>query len=372
MQPEIVTNERTLIIENGVVVENSNSGSGDARLAQASPDKINKQVRIITSTSDDGIPGHADIDVLVSNAMSEAFSGGLGSVHVKGVKNAPYSAEVVSEKVQHLADGNQISKRTSTMTYRDSAGRTRQEVRDAGGNVKTIHINDNVAGTRLMLSPAAKTATKITLDKDFSKQIETLKEKARVMTKDGKATIIERPGPGQEIIVKRIELPAADGKKEIREDVNVSVVRAGSAEVSGGNVQAFTFGGGEPGRAMGEMMRMGPIGMTFQDRKWSSKANTTQLGTKDMEGVRVEGKSVSYIIPAGEIGNRNAITVTTETWYAPDLQATVYSRSTDPRVGETIYRLTNIKRNEQTASLFTVPEGYTVKESSNAFSFQTK
>ena len=152
----------------------------------------------------------------------------------------------------------------------------------------------------------------------------------------------------------------------------MSVVRAGSAEVSGGNVQAFTFGGGEPGRAMGEMMRMGPIGMTFQDRKWSSKANTTQLGTKDMEGVRVEGKSVSYIIPAGEIGNRNAITVTTETWYAPDLQATVYSRSTDPRVGETIYRLTNIKRNEQTASLFTVPEGYTVKESSNAFSFQTK
>ena len=156
VQPEIVTNERTLIIENGVVVENSNSGSGDARLAQASPDKINKQVRIITSTSEDGIPGHADIDVLVSNAMSEAFSGGLGSVHVKCVKNAPYSAEVVSEKIQHLADGNQISKRTTTMTYRDSAGRTRQEVRDAGGNVKTIHINDNVVGTRLMLSPAAK------------------------------------------------------------------------------------------------------------------------------------------------------------------------------------------------------------------------
>ena len=372
VQPEIVTNERTLIIENGVVVENSNNGSGDARLAQASPDKINKQVRIITSTPEDGIPGHADIDVLVSNAMSEAFSGGLGSIHVKGVKNAPYSAEVVSEKIQHLADGNQISKRTSTMTYRDSAGRTRQEVRDAGGNVKSIHINDSVVGTRLMLSPAAKTATKIMLDKDFSKQIETLKDKAKAMAKDGKVTIIERPGPGQEIIVKRIELPGTDGKKEIREDVNVSVVRAGSAKDSGGDVQAFTFGGGEPGRAMGEMMRMGPIGMTFQDRKWSSKANTTQLGTKDMEGVRVDGKSVSYTIPAGEIGNQNAISVTTETWYSPDLHATVYSKSTDPRVGETIYRLTNIKRNEQPASLFAVPDGYTVKESSNAFSFQTK
>lgn len=374
-QPEIITNERTIIIENGVMVENSSTGAGDARLAQASPDKINKQVRIITSSGDADVPSRVEIDSLVSSAMAEAFASGAGPVHMKGVKNAPYSAEVVSEKIQHLPDGNQISKRTSSMTFRDSAGRTRQEVRDAKGELKAIHINDSVEGSRLVLSPSAKTATKITIDKDFSKQIEVLKEKAKVMAKDGKATIIERPGPGQEIIVKRIELPAGDGSKEIREDVNVRVVRAGGTVVansSGEGAKAFSFSSGDFGPAFAESMRMGPIGMTFQDRKWSSKASTMQLGTKDIEGVRVEGKSVSYTIPAGEIGNKNAIAVTTETWFSPDLHATVYSKSADPRVGETIYRLTNIKRNEQPATLFVVPEGYSVKESSNAFSFQTK
>ena len=374
-QPEIITDERTIIIENGVVVGNSSSGSGDARLAQASPDKINKQVRIITSTGDVDVPSRVEIDTLVSSAMAEAFASGAGPVNMKSVKNAPYSAEVVSEKIQHLPDGNQISKRTSSMTFRDSAGRTRQEVRDAKGELRAIHINDSVEGSRLMLSPSAKTATKITLDKDLSKQIEALKEKAKAMAKDGKATIIEHPGPGQEIIVKRVELPASDGKREVREDVNVRVVRAGgtlSANSAGEGTKAFHFSSGDIGPALAETMRAGPIGMTFQDRKWSSKANAAQLGTKEFEGVRAEGKSVTYTIPAGEIGNKNAITVTTETWYSPDLQATVYSKSTDPRVGETIYRLTNIKRSEQSPSLFTVPDGYTLKESSNTFNFQTK
>ena len=49
----------------------------------------------------------------------------------KLVKNAPYSAEVISESQQKLADGNVISNKSSTLTYRDSQGRTREEIRDA-------------------------------------------------------------------------------------------------------------------------------------------------------------------------------------------------------------------------------------------------
>ena len=63
-------------------------------------------------------------------------------------------------------------------------------------------------------------------------------------------------------------------------------------------------------------------------------------------------------IPAGEIGNRNPIMVTSESWYSPELQVTVYSRQSDPRHGETIYRLTNIRRAEPAADLFKVPEEY--------------
>ena len=39
------------------------------------------------------------------------------------------------------------------------------------------------------------------------------------------------------------------------------------------------------------------------------------------------------------------------------------TRHSDPRSGETTYRLTNIVRAEPAASLFQVPSDYTVKES---------
>src|SRR5882672_12804368 len=43
------------------------------------------------------------------------------------VKDAPYSAEAVTETVQTLADGNRIVQTSSAKIYRDSAGRTRHE-----------------------------------------------------------------------------------------------------------------------------------------------------------------------------------------------------------------------------------------------------
>jgi len=127
------------------------------------------------------------------------------------------------------------------------------------------------------------------------------------------------------------------------------------------------------GPALGELTRLGPIGASFRDTKWSAKSTTTQLGTRDFDGVRAEGKSVSYTIPAGEIGNKNPITVTSETWFSPDLQATVYSKHSDPRTGDTIYRLANIKRTEQPMTLFTVPDGYSVKETPGlSYNFRTE
>lgn len=375
-QPEIITNTRTIVIENGNIVENSNAPGAEVFLAQANPDNVKKHVKIITSGA--SLHDLPDIDALVSSAMSEAFAGAAHGPLAKTVKNAPYSAEVVTEKSQTLPDGNQISRRTVTITYRDSAGRTRQETRDAKGDVKTIHINDSVEGTRYVLSPAGKTATKMQMNNEFvkhiaesrlDKRVAEAKEKAKAMAKDGTTTIIEHPGPGQEIIIKRIELPAKDGKKEMREEVNVNIIRANGSGPA--NAFAHGFVDGDIGRALGESMRLGPIGMSLQDAKWSSKSTTTALGTKEIEGVRVDGKSVSYSIPAGEIGNKNPIIVTTETWYSPDLQATVYSKSSDPRVGETIYRLANVKRSEQSATLFTVPDGYSVKEMPG-LSFSTK
>jgi hypothetical protein len=80
------------------------------------------------------------------------------------------------------------------------------------------------------------------------------------------------------------------------------------------------------------------------------------------DGVEAEGTRTTLTIPAGEIGNERAIEVVNERWYSPELQMVVMSRHSDPRSGETIYRLTNITRDEPAKSFFEVPGGYTIKE----------
>jgi hypothetical protein len=102
--------------------------------------------------------------------------------------------------------------------------------------------------------------------------------------------------------------------------------------------------------------------MRFESTAKLGKGVTTSLGTKEFDGVKAEGRSTVWTIPAGQVGNRDPINVTSETWYAPDLQVTVYSRHNDPRTGETVYRLAGIKRAEPAAALFKVPEEYKLRD----------
>ena len=67
-------------------------------------------------------------------------------------------------------------------------------------------------------------------------------------------------------------------------------------------------------------------------------------------------------IPAGAIGNRNPIVASDETWTAPDLLVTVYTKHSDPRSGDVVFRLENIKREEPPPALFTMPADYTVPD----------
>jgi hypothetical protein len=96
--------------------------------------------------------------------------------------------------------------------------------------------------------------------------------------------------------------------------------------------------------------------LRFESTAKLGKGVTTNLGVRDFDGVKAEGKSTVWTIPAGEIGNRNPIQVTSETWYSPELQVTVMSRYNDPRTGESVYRLANIQRAEPPAELFKPPE----------------
>jgi hypothetical protein len=69
-------------------------------------------------------------------------------------------------------------------------------------------------------------------------------------------------------------------------------------------------------------------------------------------------------IPAGQMGNERPIEVVYERWYSTSLRVLLMTRRSDPRMGETVYRLTNINVGEPPASLFQVPADYTVKDGS--------
>lgn len=86
------------------------------------------------------------------------------------------------------------------------------------------------------------------------------------------------------------------------------------------------------------------------------------LGTQTVNGITAQGTRYTRVIPAGQVGNANPITVVNEQWYSPDLQVMVKIARSDPRFGQITYTLTSIQRTEPAASLFTVPSDYTVKQ----------
>jgi hypothetical protein len=326
-------------------------------------------------------------------SLGMLFGGRMASGKV--VKGAPYSAEVITETNQPLADGNIISKKTTGRVYRDGAGRTRQES-GAPDKEMSVFINDPVGGKHIVLDPGARRAvvnphahifTRETKDKQVVKvdgtevRIEDGKVfldgrevadgKAIVKSRSGKEVKVENgkvsidgkeiataDGSGTHVIVNRID--SGDGVH--REEVRVQVVRAGDDN----GAPMPPIAPVPPGSLTAPLAPLPPMPgistLRFESTAKLGKGVTTSLGRKDFDGVKAEGKSTTWTIPAGEIGNRNPINIVSETWYSPELQVTVHSRYADPRTGESIYRLAGIRRGEPAAELFTAPEGYSVKD----------
>jgi len=230
------------------------------------------------------------------------------------VQGAPYSATISNESIQTLEDGTRIVQNSSGNIARDSQGRTRQDASlPAIGNLSAadaphlVFIQDPVAQTAYTLNLTDKTAQKMP---PLPASIST----------SGPAN----GGPGKVLMQMG------------------SVVSAG----------------GPPGPPPpGIMMQRTIIANSDQ-----GQVNTEDLGTQTMEGVLVSGVRTTHTIPAGEIGNDRPITIVTEVWTSPDLKTIVYSKRSDPRMGQQTFQLTNIVRSEPDASLFTVPQDFKIVE----------
>jgi hypothetical protein len=265
------------------------------------------------------------------------------TVETKAVTGAPYRGEAVTEFVQTLTDGNRITRRTATRVYRDSAGRTRREFLDADGQVSGVAISDPTKGTSYMLHPASQTGHETAV--------------ATTIVSTG-----QRDKPDQEITTTHVVVvDDAAGKTAAEKHAHLKSAGAHAAtaesKVASHNytVQAHVTTG-DAG-----MVSVGPMTWVTEGHAKLPPATKESLGEQTIEGVRATGTRSTMVIPAGTIGNDLPITVVSEEWFSPELQVLVMTKHSDPRMGETTYRLTGISRTEPDASLFTRPAGYTVK-----------
>ena len=254
--------------------------------------------------------------VKISEAGGQTFEfmGGqlLGGNPVKG---APYSAEAVTEITQTLPDGNHIVNRSSSTLYRDSEGRERREEsfnklgawNSQGEPARAIFISDPVANTNYTLDSKTHSATKM----------------------------------GTSISLKVAEGPGRRG---------AVTVRAFSTSHDSSEPQVVVDGSSD----------VTYFKHTITEDQAQSKEE--HLGKRMIEGVQAEGTRTVITIPAGQIGNERPIDIVSERWYSPELQVTMLSKHTDPRSGETVYKLTGVNRSEPQRTLFEVPPDYTITE----------
>ncbi len=116
---------------------------------------------------------------------------------------------------------------------------------------------------------------------------------------------------------------------------------------------ASAAGSGSMGRRSGA-----PSAQVEQNRP---QVVSTALAPQSVNGVMASGTQHTETIPAGRIGNAQAIQISRVTWISSDLKVPVQIKSSDPRFGTTDMELTNIVQAEPSAALFVVPAGYTVK-----------
>jgi hypothetical protein len=238
------------------------------------------------------------------------------AVEARITPGKPYSADAITESTQALADGNRILRKSVTRMYRDSEGRTRREQINESGVVENVSIVDPVAGESFVLQPETRTAYR-------DKSVVTIVSK--VDAEKVRAEVGE--------VIERLKTQRA----QVESDKQPVALPRSAAPASGGR-------GGRGRGAVGETVR-------------------EELGTQTVEGVAATGTRTTTTIPAGAIGNLQPIKVVAEQWFSADLQVLVLTKHSDPRSGETTYRLVNVVRAEPDRSLFTVPADYTIKGS---------
>src|SRR5438128_44351 len=103
--------------------------------------------------------GIASLATLAAQEARTGITAELMPLEAKTLKGAPYSAEIVNDRTQTLADGNRIAQHSTGRVYRDAEGRVRRE-EDRPSGEPAVSITDPVAGVSWSLDPETHVAWK--------------------------------------------------------------------------------------------------------------------------------------------------------------------------------------------------------------------
>jgi hypothetical protein len=225
-----------------------------------------------------------------------------------GVKGHPFSADVIDETDQFLADGKHIHRETHGKIFRDSAGRSRIENEYGGmmsGSKPLVYIQifDPVQNTSISHDPQPQGST---VHRFWGRSVA-----GTVFKPPRPATRSAQPGT----------LPAT------------------------GVAQA-------PVQTMRDMQGpRSPGRLTHED-----------LGTMEIEGFIVRGTRFTNTSSAGSTGNDQPETTANERWFSDELKLELLTKSVSPKSGQHTWKVVNIRRGDPDPLVFQVPADYTVKE----------
>jgi hypothetical protein len=218
----------------------------------------------------------------------------------------PYTAEFKITSVQTLANGATITRESTEIEARDSAGRS---LRSSAGQALGVdrdptsrtNVNDPAAGTQSQWDSRTK-----------------------------KARVYKLPPEGQR----------------------------GCWSNDGGDFTISRYDG--PGRPAPSATVLPGGSVLVPARRHTPEVE--DLGTTTIQGYEAQGKRLTTTIPTGEVGNSEPIVIVNEHWSSPQFPLALRDINDDPRSGKRTRELVSLTPGEPDLSIFQPPQGYEVTE----------
>lgn len=125
----------------------------------------------------------------------------------------------------------------------------------------------------------------------------------------------------------------------------------------------------EPGKRVAHRFRLDESNGVAPGQRPELPTKAEALDPEAIRGMRAEGVRRTISLPA--VGGQASRDIVIETWTAADLQVMLREHTSDPLLGETNMRLTELRREEPAANLFQAPSDYRMVDEPGDFTIAT-